>query len=175
MEPQKQPILLYIVFIIIGIAIGFMGGYYMRLPQNQIVLPQINIGNEEKKIVQEVFGDIQVNSLAGKVLEVMPSGIIIEVASVYSVPLPKTYQRKEIAVNATTAITLQEDKDIKTFEEELKKARAAKGVFTPPLPYKETQIIISNIPVGEMVNIAMEQPVNILNQKFDALKIIVKK
>lgn len=173
-SPSKASSVVAIGLAVVGLIVGFAGGYYVA-PQGNTNQIQVNTGEEVQKAIQEIFGGIQVNSLAGKVIEVAPSGIIVEVPSIYGVPLPKSYQRKEVTAGITTKIVMRVNKDTITFNKELTAAKAVKGKpFVPPLPYTETQIAITGVPVGETVNITT-QPINILSQKFEALQIIVRK
>ena len=160
--------------LIIGVVVGFMFGSGQSNPETVKLQAQI-------EAAKKIFPPIpEMRSISGKVLSV--SGNTMTIESITSMnPFETLPKERVVTITSATKLVSLEQKDQASFQKEMtefsKKISSVKPGDTaqttptmPPMPFNEKTVSLSDIKVGEMVNIEANE--NIKDQaSFIATKI----
>lgn len=165
-----------IATLIIGVIVGYMVGVGQTGQSNpEVARLQAQI-DEAKKMFPPMP---EMRSISGKVLSISGSTVTIEsMASVN--PFETLPKERTITVTSTTKLISMEQKDQASFQKEMeafskqmssvKPGSAQSAPIMPPMPFSEKSISLSDIKVGEMINVEADENIK-EKASFTAIKI----
>ena len=149
---------------------GYFAGSYMNRPK------QSSAGSSDTStIVKEIFANVLfTDTLSGHISAINGNTLTVKTPGIYGLNFPVEYQTKQVLVDDAMKINLKQAKTPDEFAKELQQARSSK-TFTPPLPYSESNMAVSDLKVGDNINFTFtpDQNLGILNNQFTAVSISV--
>lgn len=147
-----------IVVALVVVILSFGWGSYLG-KQNEAQKNKDSAETAVRESLAEIFGKVSVNNLQGKIVSVSPDkkSVIVEISSVFGLPLPRNYQTKTLLLSSAAEIIETEQKTTEEFQKEL--AQAKKKLvgfgFTPPSPVNTRTITADNLKPGEQISFSV--------------------